>query len=59
MNPVRASGITIVDDEITLDADLLAPKLGLSPCTSAVNSPGTAASSVTMNRLHVVTTEDF
>ena len=30
MSPVPASAITIVDGEITIDAELLAPKLGLS-----------------------------
>jgi len=30
MSPVPASAITIADGEITLDAELLAPKLGLS-----------------------------
>lgn len=33
MSPVPASAITIADGEITLDADLLAPKLGLSSNT--------------------------
>ena len=31
MSPVPASAITIADGEITIDAELLAPKLGLSP----------------------------
>jgi hypothetical protein len=30
MSPVPASAITIADGEITLDAEFLAPKLGLS-----------------------------
>ena len=30
MSPVPASAITIADGEITVDAELLAPKLGLS-----------------------------
>jgi len=30
MSPVPASAITIADGEITIDAELLAPKLGLS-----------------------------
>ena len=30
MSPVAASAITIADGEITVDAELLAPKLGLS-----------------------------
>ena len=30
MSPVPASGITIADGEITINAELLAPKLGLS-----------------------------
>ncbi len=30
MSPVPASAITIADGEITLDAEMLAPKLGLS-----------------------------
>jgi hypothetical protein len=30
MSPVPASAITIADGEITIDAQLLAPKLGLS-----------------------------
>ena len=29
MSPVPASAITIADGEITVDAELLAPKLGL------------------------------
>ena len=33
MSPVTASAITIADGEITLDAELLAPKLGLSANT--------------------------
>jgi len=30
MSPVPAAAITIADGEITVDAELLAPKLGLS-----------------------------
>ena len=30
MNPVPALAITLADGEITIDAELLAPKLGLS-----------------------------
>ena len=33
MSPVTASAITIADGEITLDAELLAPKLRLSANT--------------------------
>ena len=33
MSPGPASAITIADGEITLDAELLAPKLGLSANT--------------------------
>ena len=33
MSPVPASAITIADGEITIDAELLAPKLGLSSNT--------------------------
>ena len=33
MSPVTASAITIADGEITLDAELLAPKLHLSANT--------------------------
>ena len=35
MSPVPASAITIADGEVTLDAELLAPKFGLSANTVA------------------------
>ena len=35
MSPVPASAITIADGEITIDAELLAPKLGLLANTVA------------------------